>query len=1071
MGNLVAIMSIKHCKHIVVIFLSLLCPLSMYAQQRTITGIVSGADDNQPIPGVTIAVPGTTKGTITNMDGVYTIEISTGTDSLEYRFVGMEPQYAAIGERNRIDVILQPEVYTVDEVVVTALGISRESKSLGYSVTAVNSEELTEGNNRSVLNALQGKVAGVNITSSSGAPGASTRILVRGVSSLTGSNQPLFVIDGVPVNNSQSGSSSINGGTDFGNKANDLNPEDIESISVLKGASGTALYGSRAANGVIVITTKGGAKNKKSQISFHSSLTFETPLRLVQYQNEYGQGIFGNHVLYENMSWGPKFDNRFRPWGNEIDSSYRVKSYRALPDNVKEFFETGRSYNNAISLNGGNEQTSYYFSYSNIQWDGIFPSNADSYTKHTISLRASHEISKRFATSAAFNYIKKLNSFVPTGQGEQSVYNQIMQTPRDISLRELSELDEKWNTVDNHYSLYTINPYHILENNGNENNEDRLFGSFDFDYAIHKDLSLKWRLGGDVSNEHRKAWRSKVEPEGNNEFAAVFDPGSVGESSLYQMQINSDVILNYFKELTNWDVNLLVGHSLNQRSTRGMSASVQYLDLDGFHNISNSTERPNAAEASALRRMVGVFGSADITFKDYWFLSFTARNEWSSTLPPDNNSYFFPGVNTGLIFSELFPSMKDVLDFGKIRLSWARVGNDAPPYQVYSIFQKGFHTDGFGYLTYPLTGEDGSVNSYDIGDLMSNDKLKPEITDEYEMGTDLRFFKNRFSIDFAYYYKTTTNLIWPSPQPYSSGYRYQMQNLGKITNHGIEALIGLVPVRTNDFEWKFSVNFTKNNNKLDYLNDQLEKAELNALRVDGGQQISWVAIPGMPVGVFEARAPKYTSNGKMIVNNRGLPVADEELYIYGNSQYNYFGGISNRFTYRNISFSFRFDFRQGGLMYSRTKDITQWAGTAPSTLYNDREPFIIPNSVVETGTDENGDPMYVENTKPIDLIHLSEYWGNGGDKLDGNSLLDKSFIKFREVILSYSFPKRIFENIPVSSLNLSVVGRNLLLWTPEDQTYIDPELTTFGNDFLADFGEYGAQPSTRSISFNLKVIF
>jgi TonB-linked SusC/RagA family outer membrane protein len=1066
-------MNFTHTKYIVFFFGILLYFPLLEAQQKAITGIVTGADDNLPIPGVTVAVSGTAQGTITDLDGIYSIEVPAVADSLEFRFIGMETRRVAINNRNTIDVIMRPEVYSVDEVVVTALGISRESKSLGYAVTAVNSDELTEGNNRSVLNALQGKVAGVNITSSSGAPGASTRILVRGVSSLTGSNQPLFVIDGVPVNNTQSGSSSINGGTDFGNKANDLNPEDIESVSILKGASGTALYGSRAANGVIIITTKEGTKNKKTQVSFNSSVTFEKPLRLVQYQNDYGQGVYGNHVLYENMSWGPKFDNRFRPWGHEVDSSYRVKAYRALPDNVKEFFETGISYNNSVSVNGGSDRTSYYFSYSNIHWDGIFPTDADSYKKHTIALRAAHEISKRLSLSTSFNYIKKINSFVPTGQGEQSVYNQIMQTPRDISLKELSDLDEKWNTIDNHYSLYTVNPYHILKNNGNENNEDRLFGSIDLDYTFFKDLSLKWRVGGDLSNENRKVWRSKVEPEGNNEFAGVFDPGTVSSGWLYQLQLNSDIILNYTKETTNWDFNFLAGHSLNQRNTRGFSASVQYLDLTGFFNLANSLERPSASEASVLRRMVGVFGSADVIFKDFWFLSLTARNEWSSTLAPGNNSYFFPGANTGLIFTELFPSIQDILTFGKIRVSWARVGNDAPPYQIYTVFQQGYHSDGYGYLTYPLTNSDEqvSVNSYDLGDLMSNPDLKPEITDEYEAGTDLRFFNNRFSIDFAYYYKTTTNLIWPSPLPFSSGYRYQMQNLGKITNHGFEILAGIVPVRKNNFRWEFSVNFTKNNNKLNYLNDQLEKAELNALRVDGGQQINWVAIPGMPVGVFEARAPLYTSDGKMVVNNQGLPVADEDLHIYGNSQYKYFGGISNRFTFKGVTFSFRFDFRKGGLMYSRTKDITLWAGTVPETLYNDREPFIIPNSVVETGTDANGDPIYEENTKPIDLVHLSEYWGNGGSLIDGSSLIDKSFVKLREVVLSYSVPERLLDKLPVSNLSFSIIGRNLLLWTPKDQTYIDPELTTFGNDFLADFGEYGAQPSTRSVSFNLKIIF
>lgn len=1055
-------------KKIVTITILLATMVVLHGQTRTVTGVVTGASDNLAIPGASVLIPGTEIRTITNLDGKYSIEVSPGFDSIEFRFVGMVTQRIAIAGRVTVDVALELAVYEVDEVVVTALGISREAKSLGYSVTAVNSDVISESGSRSVLNALEGKVAGVNITSASGAPGASTRIMMRGVSSLTGSNQPLFIIDGVPVSNAQSGSSSINGGTDYGNKVNDLNPDDIESVSILKGASGAALYGSRAANGVIIITTKMGKKNTRSQVNFSSSVTFEKPLRLVQYQDEYGQGIYGDAVLYENMSWGPRFDNRFRPWGHEVDNSLRVKAYRPLPDNIKEFFETGKSYNNSLSLSGGNDQTTYYFSYSNITWDGIFPTDADSYSKHSVSLRSSHQVSTWFKSTGSFNYIKKINSFVPTGQGEQSVYNQVMQTPRDISLRELADLTETWNTLDNHYSLYTVNPYHILQNNGNRNNEDRIFGSFDFDFSLMKGLSMKWRMGTDISNEHRKTWRSRVEPQGNNQYSAVFDPGSVGEGSMYQMQLNSDLLLTYTKEFKDWSFDVMAGQNINQREAQALNASIQYLSINGHYNLSNSVEKPSASDASLLQRMVGIYGSADIAFKSMLFLSLTARNEWSSTLLRGNNSYFYPGVNLGFIFTELVSTPGHFLSYGKIRASWARVGNAAAPYQIYSVFQQGFHSDGYGYFAFPLVN---GVNSYDVGDLMTNDKLKPESTDEFETGTDIRFLDNRIFLDFTYYYKMSTDLIWPVPVPYSSGYVSQMQNLGKITNKGVELKVGFIPVKSDHFEWEIIFDFTRNYNKLNYLNNQMESAELNGLRVDGGQQISWLAIPGMPIGVFKARAPKYTEDGRMVVDNQGLPIADDELKIYGNSQNKYYGDIGNRFTYRNLSLSLRIDFRQGGLMYSRTKDITTWAGTVPLTLYNDREPFIIPNSVVEVGEDESGNPIYVENTKPIDDVSLISYWGNGGSEIDGASLIDRSFVKLREVVFTYSLPKKLLEKIKIPKLDISVVGNNLLLFTPEDQTYIDPELTTFGNDLMADFGEYGAQPSTRSLTLNLQIAF
>lgn len=1055
-------------KNTCLLFFSLLFSTTIFSQVRQVTGVVSNAADGTTIPGVTVVVTGTNVGTITNLDGRYTIEVPEGSDSLEFRFIGMETQRVAIEGRSAIDMVMRESLYEVDEVVVTALGISRDAKSLGYSVTAVESDELTEGNDRSVLNALQGKIAGVNITTASGAPGASTRIIMRGVSSLTGSNQPLFIIDGVPVNNSQSGSTSINGGTDFGNKINDLNPEDIESVSILKGASGTTYYGSRASNGVVVITTKRGTKSAKPLVTFNSSVLFEKPLRLVDYQNEYGQGIYGDAVLYENMSWGPAFDYRFRPWGHEVDNTLRVKSYQPLPGNVKEFFETGRSFTNSISLSGGSDQATYYFSYANINWDGIFPTDADTYVKHSVALRSSYQLASWFKTSGSLNYIKKNNSFVPTGQGEQSVYNMVMQTPRDISLRELKDLDVSYNNIDNHYSLYTVNPWYILNNNGNRNNEDRLYGSFDFDFQPLKVLSLKWRVGADVSNEQRKIWRSRVEPEGSNEFSSIFDPGSVGESSLYQMELNSDVLLTFSKNIGDWSLNLMAAQNLYQREARGLGASVSYLGVDGFFNLSNSSEQPSASETYVMQRMTAVMGGGDISYKSMLFASVSLRNEWSSTLPPEYNSYFFPGANLAFIFTEVMPAIEKVLSYGKVRVSWARVGNDAAPYLVNSVFVQGIHSDGFGYFDYPLIN---GVNSYDVGNLLANNRLKPELTDEIEAGTDLRFFKNRLSLDFAYYNRTTTNLIWAAPVAYTSGYSRQMQNLGQITNYGFETGLGGVPVKTNKFSWEISLNFTRDFNRLDYLSNELEDAELNALRVDGGQQITWLAIPGMPIGVFKARGPEYTEDGQIVVDNQGLPVAAEDLVIYGNSHADYFGGISTRLQYKNLSLSMQFGFSKGGIMYSRTKDITLWAGTVPQTLYNDRKPFIIPNSVVELEEDENGNPVYIENTNPIDDVDLVTYWGDGGLEYDGASLIDKSYLKLRETILSWTLPENLVSRLPVSAVNISVVGSNLLLFTPKGQKLIDPELTTFGNDLLADFGEYGAQPSTRSLSFNLRLSF
>jgi TonB-linked SusC/RagA family outer membrane protein len=1040
----------------------------LLSQTRIITGKVVSAADSLGLPGVTVVVKGTQIGAITNIDGFYSLEVPVESDSLVFSFVGMQSQTLPVFNKNMINVALSPQLYEVNEVVVTALGIRRASKALGYSATSVSSEDLTEGRDRSMLNSLQGKVAGVNVSSASGAPGASSRILLRGISSLGGSNQPLFVIDGVPVNNGYTGSTSINGGTDFGNKMNDLNPDDIENISILKGASGSALYGSRAANGVIIITTKKGEnirEKKKAEITVSSSVSFEEHLRTIKYQNEFGQGIYGDAVNYENMSWGPKFDSKLHYWGYEVDNTLRVKPYIGLTNNVREFFDTGENYNNSISISGGNEQTTYYLSYSNVMHDGIFPTNSDSYNRHTISARGTHITSSRLSSSYSINYIKKNNKSVPTGQGENSVYNQVMQTPRDISLLELEDIDSKWNNLDNYYSLYTVNPYFILKKNGNTNNEDRIYGSIDLDYKFADPLSLKIRLGGDVSNEQLKQWRAVIEPGGNNEFAAVFEPGRVSESSAYVMQLNSDLLLNYSKEFGDFSIDAIIGHNLNQRTAKGISASVNDLTIPGFFQLKNSSETPFAGESFVRRRLIGVFSSLDLSYKSIVFVTMTARNDWSSTLPVKNNSFFYPGINASLIFTELVPGVKKFFPYGKIRAALTRVGNDAPAYSVHSVFVTGGHSDGYGFLRYPLPN---GVNSFEVSNLIGNEDLKPELTTEFEIGTDLRFFNNRLGIDFSYYDKNTTNLIWPAPLPTSSGYSSKTINLGKMTNKGVEALLNITPVQLTSFQWDISLNFTKNKNMLVELTEELERIEITGLAVEGGQQINFIAKPGRTVGIFEGREVMHDPQGRIVVDNTGLPKAAEDLVEYGDREYDYVAGISTRLTWKGISISGTLDIRQGGIMYSRTKDISVWAGTVPITLYNMREPFIIPNSVYEIGRDINNEPIYAENTIPIDAVHLVDYWGNGGTQLDGISFIDKSYIKLREVILSYSVPEKLLSQLPIGTIQLSVIGRNLLLWTPEDQHYIDPELTTFGNDLEADFGEYGAQPTVRSVTFSLR---
>lgn len=1048
------------------LFLFFLFSVSAFNQGITITGTITDTD-SIPLPGVTVLVPGTTVGVVSNLDGHYSINIPVGADSIEFRFVGMATRKLAIDNQSTINVQLQKELYQMTEVVVTALGITRDKKAVGYSVTSIGDDELKKAAGRSPITSLQGKIAGVSISSSSGAPGASTRVLVRGVTTLSGSNQPLYIIDGVPVTNNSSGSSSINGGTDFGNAMNDINPDDIESINFLKGASATALYGSRASNGVIVIRTKKGTNNEKTKISISSSVGFESPLRLVEYQNEFGQGIYGESVLYENMSWGPRFDNKYHAWGNEVDGSVRIKPYSALEDNVEEFFDVGISTTNSMSVSGGNELTTYYFSYSNTYSDGIFPTNSDSYKKNFLSMRGSRAITKWMKITSTINYINKTSSFVSTGQGEQSVYNQIMQTPRDISLLELSDINSEWNNLDNYYSLYTLNPYFILENNGNKNQESKTYGTIALNINPFKGLNLDMRYGGDYLAQNIKEWEDVAIPEGNNENSAVYSAGSVSISSYTRTQNNADAILSYQNNIKKIDYSLRAGTSLNQRTSEGVTTSVNSLVISGLYSLSNSSEQPSSSESYVQIRNQGVFSNLDLSYDKWINISVSGRNEWSSTLPVKNNSYFFPGVSGSFILSDLVPKIKKHVPLLKLRGSWAIVGNDAPAYAYNSYYVQSAHSDGYSSFSYPFN----NINSYEVGNMISNEDLRPEMTEEIELGCDFRIFNNRVGFDFAWYDKTTTDLIWAVPVSGSSGYTYQTMNIGEVNNTGIELKVDFALVKRENFDWNVSFNFTRNENLLVSLNDNLEKVVLNSIGVDGGQQINWLAVEGYPIGVYEARTALYTDDGKLVVDENGLPVVSDDLTYYGNSQYKYYGGGSSEFRIKNVFFSFLIDYRIGGIMYSRTKDICLWAGTSTQTLYNDREPFIIPNSVIEVGTDDNGDPIYVENSVIIDDNTLVEYWGNGGVEIDGASLVSKSFVKLREMALTWNLPEHALKRLKIDNISLSVIGNNLLLWTPEDQNFIDPESTTFGSDIGADFGEYGAQPSVRSVTFNLRFDF
>jgi len=1059
--------------------------VSVFAQ-KIVTGKVT-SDAGEDLPGVTVVAKGTNVATITDLTGSYSIGVPEEVTTLIFSYIGFQDTEKPVADVVNVQMKSDTEL---EEVVVTALGIKRDVKALGYSATTVKSDELTKTKDRSALNALQGKVAGVNISSASGAPGASTRVIIRGFSSISGSNQPLFIVDGVPLNNSSSGSTSINGGTDFGNGVNDLNPDDIENITVLKGSSGVALYGSRAANGVIIITTKTGrqSKTKGLEITVSSSFDLSEVMRLPNWQNEYGQGFYGRRDIRENTSWGPKFDGEMRYWDfvvdipDSISARRRIKPYSALPNNVRNFFDFGRTFNNSIAFAGGNESANFYMSYSNINDNGIMPLNFDIYDRHSLALRGEGKLSNKLTVSGSMNYIKKMGKYVMTGQGAVSVYNQILQIPRDIPITEVSDYKGPWDDLDNYYSPYTVNPYLTLNEFQNENNQDRIFGKAQFNYNINEYLSLMYRIGTDITNEQRHEHQPILEPNHVSGLAGSWvntNEGSVTESTRFRREINSDIILTFNKNLSdNISLNAMVGNNIYQSNGKTVYTYGYQLVIPDYYHIDNLVSL-YGYEGEYKKRLVGAYAQADIALYKMVYVSLMARNDWSSSLPLQNNSYFYPGVNVSYDFTETFPSIKKIVSFGKIRFGWAQTGNDAQIYQVYSTLDRTGFYDGYGGtgLRFPLSN---GISSYSISNLIANPDLQPEIGTEFEIGTDLRFYGGRINLDFTYYNKVNDKQILTTQYAASTGFSRQTVNNGKISNKGFEILLRTTPVKKDNFQWDLDLNYTKNNSLLEELPEGTEELTITGVGMPATGYTSLKLIPGYPISVITVNDVRRVEGGEydgsIIVDNNGLPQTNKDsTIIVGSTNYNYILGVSTSLKYKNLSFSAAFDIRQGGYMYSRTAEMTFFSGTNMETLYNDRQPFIVEGSVVEVLNDDNEVVGYEENTVPVvnsvDFYNMHSYWGQGGTELNKKFVIDKSFVKLRSASIAYQIPKRFIQDIFINNISVALYGRNLLVWTPSDNQWIDPEATSFGNDLAADYGEWGSTPSIRSYGFKLNFTF
>lgn len=1095
-----------------------LCSLtaSQIIAQRSISGVVSNTADNEPLIGVNVYEKGTSSGTITDLDGKFIINVANENATLVFSYVGFTEQEVLLNGRTNIEVSMAEGV-TLDEAVVTALNITRDEKSLGYALQQVSGDDVSAANGSNFVSTLAGRAAGVQVVSNGQAAGSAS-VVIRGMSSLSSNNQPLFIVDGIPINNETDTRTSTNGiasnmHLDYGNGAAEINPDDIESVSVLKGANATALYGSRAANGAIIITTKSGKNRKGIGVEVSSKTTFESMLAGPEYQREYGQGKNFDFAFVDGYgsgtfdgvdeSWGPRLDGTLRPQhdsptanglrGGDVHGLNfilgpsgvdlnRRGAIQATPfvdpgDPVENFMENGRTLINNISFFGGNDDGNFRVSYTNFDNTGILP-NTD-LRRNTVTFSGDYNLSDRLRVSAKANYIRSESDNRPVnGYGTESVMYLFVWWGQNVGTESLRDYWQRGLEGFQQYNYnynYHDNPYFTMYENTNSLSKDRIIGNLSATYDITDDLSMMVRGGMDMFSEYRFIKRAYSTQR--------FPNGQYREDKINFRETNIDFLLSYNKQVNNdWYVSANVGGNQMQRKNHFQGISANKLLIPEVYSFTNA-DGPLVQSISRPEQQINsLYAFAQVGYKSMIYLDLTARNDWSSTLPEANNAYFYPSASLSAVLTEMFNvPTSSALSFAKLRLGWAQVGSDTDPYRL---------SDPFFFGGSPW-GDNATASP---SNTLPNFDLKPEIQTSYEMGADLRFLNGRIGLDATYYNTVSKNQILAIDLPHSSGKTSRVINAGKIENQGVELLLSLNPIRTSSgFNWNTMFNFGLNRNKVLELPDGVDQY------IYGGNGITLVAEEGGSLGdmwgtglrtVEDPNSPYF---GQVIFKN-GLVQQDNTLRPLGNYNPDFTLGWMNELSYKGFSLSFLFDGRQGGSLLSRTRLIAATSGNVVETLWGrDTEfggahPGITDSGIsyvdessgitktdgvigagVKEVLDNNGNVVgYTENDVivPANAYHNNRYRRDN----DTEGMYDATFIKLREARLSYALPKSILGNTFVNSLKISLIGNNLLLWA-KDFNHGDPELLSFGGSRYIPGVENATVPSTRSIGFSVNVGF
>jgi TonB-linked SusC/RagA family outer membrane protein len=954
----------------------------------------------------------------------------------------MKSKEVEIAGRSVIDGVLESDLVGLNEVVVTALGIAKEKKALGYSVQDVKGEELTKAKETNVINSLQGRVSGAQITSASGAVGASSRIVIRGISSLSGNNQPLFVVDGIPISNANFGGTG-NEGTNRGNGAADINPDDIETLTVLKGANAAALYGSRASAGVIVVTTKKGKKGEKLMVNISNTTTFETPLRLPDFQNKYGQGN-GGQFAYVDGAGGGTNDGVDESWGPQLDIGLMIPQFSSPvnadgtieptpwishPNNVKNFFETGHTTSTNVSLTGGSEKSNFRLSFTDLKQKGMV-TNTD-LNKRTLAFAASSNPVDKLTFSASGNYVNTFSDNQPGyGYDANNVMQQFTWTGRqvDYTLLKAKQHNED-GSIYNWNHNYHNNPYMTLYDNLNVLRRDRFFGTAMVKYQFLPYLSAYVRTGGDIYNNFSSSRRFVGDMD--------YPQGYYSETVDLFREINTDFLVTFDKEIaTDLNLTLNFGGNRMDRITQQNVGTAPELAVPGVYNVANSAVTPQTTNRYTNKRINSLYGFGQLGYKNELFLEFSARNDWSSTLPENNNSYLYPSVSLSGVITDIFNIKSDILSFAKLRGSWAQVGGDTDPYSLDPTVSFG---DGWNASTKLL-------NLY-VPNTLPNTGLKPQKNESLEFGADLRFFLDRVRLDVTYYNQKAINQIVDIATSAASGYTAKTVNAGRIDNKGVEILLALTPVKTGDFRWDITFNFSKNKNKVVELAEGVEQFVLGSY-----WSLQVLAAPGGAYGELYGYDFNRDLDGNIIYTN-GLPTQGD-IKVLGNVTPDWMGGMLNEFFWKGFNASILIDTKQGGDLYSMTTTWGRYSGALKETLIG-RE-----GGIVGKGVMSDGEGGYVPNTV---VVNAEQF--NKASYVDGiaySSVFDDSYIKLREIKFGYTFKNS--PKLPIKDINISLVGRNLAILSTT-VPHIDPE-TAFTNGNVQGL-EYGQLPSARSMGFSI----